>query len=81
MVERKADELQFSIWLHSEPMHDISPAEEDRIEAEMQNIVELQEDTRMGMAEEQGDDEQQAPPTDSNGDDGGEPASPSPGGA
>ena len=43
LVDRRGDELEFSIWLHSEPMHDISPAEEERIEAAMAEVVEEQE--------------------------------------
>lgn len=44
LIDRRGDELEFSIWLHSEPMHDISPAEEERIEAAMAEVVAQQED-------------------------------------
>lgn len=40
LVERRSDEVQFSIWLHSEPMHDISPAEQEVIEETMAKISE-----------------------------------------
>ncbi len=32
LTGRKSDEMEFSTWLHSEPMHDISPEEEAAIE-------------------------------------------------
>jgi len=57
LVERRGDELEFSIWLHSEPMHDISPAEEEQIEAAMAEVVEAKEAT----AEEVGGPEEAAP--------------------
>lgn len=31
LIQRRADELQFSTWLHAEPMHDMSPEEEAQI--------------------------------------------------
>lgn len=43
LMERRGDELEFSIWLHSEPMHDISPAEEEQIETAMAGVIEAQQ--------------------------------------
>ena len=36
LVQRRGDELQFSVWLHSEPMHDITPEEEAEIAAQVE---------------------------------------------
>lgn len=55
LVERRSDELEFSIWLHSEPMHDISPAEEAQIESAMAEVIEQQEATEGSPAPEGGE--------------------------
>lgn len=52
----REDEAEFSQWLHSEPMHDTTPAEEAQIEQELQNIEEEK------TAEQQGTDEVSASP-------------------
>jgi hypothetical protein len=44
LIERRSDELEFSIWLHAEPMHDISPAEEAEIQENMAEFAEQQEE-------------------------------------
>ncbi len=31
LIQRRGDEMQFSTWLHAEPMHDITPEEEAQI--------------------------------------------------
>jgi hypothetical protein len=42
LLQRRGDELQFSTWLHAEPMHDISPEEE----AEIAELVEAAQEAR-----------------------------------
>ncbi len=54
LVERRGDELEFSIWLHSEPMHDISPAEQVEIEDAMAEVIEQQEEAAEGAVPEAG---------------------------
>lgn len=81
LVERRGDELEFSIWLHSEPMHDISPAEQDEIEETMAAISEQQEDEAAGAGSEEATDTEGGKDTAENAAEGsqGQAASPSPG--
>jgi len=39
LVERKTDELEFSVWLHTEPMHVVSPELEEEIQAAMATVA------------------------------------------
>lgn len=52
ILERRSDELEFSIWLHATPMHDISPEEEQQITGAMAALVEEQEQQEGSVPEE-----------------------------
>jgi len=43
LVERRTDELEFSMWLHAEPMHSVSDEEEEEIQEILSEIAEQQE--------------------------------------
>ena len=71
LVERREDEMQFSVWLHTHPMHDLSPAEEEAIE--------MMADEAMQDPEEEGG-EEGGPPEEGGGEEGGDAAAqPEPG--
>lgn len=63
LVERRGDELQFSIWLHSEPMHDISPAEQADIDEAMAEHAEEDDAENPQEAGSEGQDEGANPKT------------------
>jgi hypothetical protein len=43
-IERTTDEVQFSIWLHAEPLHDLTPEEEAAIQEAMASLLGDQQD-------------------------------------
>jgi hypothetical protein len=43
LLGRHADELEFSTWLHAQPMHDISPEEQEEVEASVAAAIEEKE--------------------------------------
>lgn len=60
LTSLRQDEKEFSTWLHSEPMHDTSPAEEQQMDAQMQaehmaaNQPEPSQEPQTGPEEAQG---------------------------
>lgn len=52
LTSRKPDELQFSMWIHTEPMHQSTPQEDEALEAELEQAH--------AVAEAQKNPEQQA---------------------
>jgi hypothetical protein len=67
LVDRKSDEIEFSVWLHSTPMHDISPAEQERISDAMDQLLEetqaqanMEEDAKQQAGQQPGQDQQPA---------------------
>ena len=57
LSERRQDEIEFSVWLHAEPMHDISPEEEQQLDEAVASVV--QEDSSQGG--EEGDESKEEP--------------------
>lgn len=51
LMQRRQDEMQFSIWLHAEPMHDISPEEEAKIAEQVEAAKDEQAPEEGGPAE------------------------------
>ena len=48
LLGRHADELEFSTWLHAQPMHDISPEEQEEVEASVAATIEEREQEEEG---------------------------------
>ena len=65
LMERRSDELQFSIWLHAEPMHDLTPEEEDAIQEAIGAVIESAE--AEGTAPETGEETGEAAPEEEGG--------------
>lgn len=55
LIQRREDELQFSVWLHSEPMHDVTPEEEAMIAEQVQASQEEQQPEEQKAAPEPGE--------------------------
>ena len=53
LIEMRGDESQFSMWLHAEPLHDISPEEQEAVDEAM----------AQQMAEEEAPAEEEAGPS------------------
>jgi hypothetical protein len=79
LIQRRGDELQFSVWLHSEPMHDITPEEEAQIAEQTEATQEAREAEK--PPEAGGEQGEAQPGTPGPGESGGGAAGAAPGGA
>lgn len=57
LMGRRKDEIEFSIWLHAQPMHEIAPEEQQEIDAQVGEKVQqvLEGDPEAEEGEEEGD--------------------------
>lgn len=57
LIQRRQDEMQFSVWLHAEPMHDITPEEEAQIAEQVEAAQEERGETEQPPEQGAGPDE------------------------
>ena len=53
LMGRKTDELEFSTWLHAQPMHEVTPEEQEQIDEAVASQMEGEEDDESQVADQE----------------------------